>query len=229
MSKDPRFNFYPDNWTGGTKRMTFEQKGAYLELVLLNFSCFSDGLPGFTETEGKNALACAAASTELWDFLKTKFQTDGTYYWSERLMKEFIKAKANSEKQALKANKRWSDAAASTAAHAYNGNGYSNGNGNVFGTEEEKGVQGEKQDQTKQEVYAAVFAEPIFLSRLQDAHPGKDHEKAFGECYAYFMNRPNPPNAPWLWRQKLMTWLGNMKPEATPKQPKKKVTLKDLQ
>jgi hypothetical protein len=81
---------------------------------------------------------------------------------------------------------------------------------------------------TKEEIRALVFAEPIFLSRLNDAHPGKDYNKAFGECYAYWMNRPNPPNVLWLWRQKLMTWLTNMKPEPSQKQPKKKITLKDI-
>jgi hypothetical protein len=87
----------------------------------------------------------------------------------------------------------------------------------------------EVQPTTREEIQKMVFAEPLFLSRLQDSHPGKDYEKAFSECYAYFMNRPNPPNMLWVWRQKLMTWLSNMKQEAPVKQAKKKVTLKDLQ
>jgi hypothetical protein len=86
----------------------------------------------------------------------------------------------------------------------------------------------QEKPKTQQEIQKLVFAEPIFLSRLNDAHPGKDYNKAFGECYAYWMNRPNPPNVLWLWRQKLMTWLTNMKPEPSQKQPRKKITLKDI-
>ena len=138
MAKDPRFNFFPDNWSGGTKRMSFEQKGAYLELIMLNFYCFSDGLPGFTEDEAVKSLASAAAYTVLWDFLKPKFKTDGKYFWSERMYKEFQKAKIHSEKQSERANKRWASKPADAAASACNGTGY--GNGSVF---ELKGVQGE--------------------------------------------------------------------------------------
>lgn len=144
MAKDPRFNFYPDNWSGGTKRMNFIQKGAYLELILLNFYCFSDGLPGFTEEEALKALASAAACAELWDFLKPKFQTDGAYYWSERMKKEFHKAKKSSDEQSKRALKRWKENPASIPASrtALPDNGYGYDYGNVS---EEKGVQGEKE------------------------------------------------------------------------------------
>lgn len=148
MAKDPRFNFYPDNWSGGTKRMTFEQKGAYMELLMLNFYCFSDGLNGFTEQEALKTLASAAACTELWLFLKPKFMTDGQFYWSGRMCKEFFKAKKNSLEQANRANKRWSGNSASSPASdsaslaAMPVNGYGNGNGIVI---EDKGVQGEKE------------------------------------------------------------------------------------
>lgn len=143
-NKDPRFNFYPDNWSGGTKRMNFEQKGAYMELLLLNFYCFSDGLNGFTEEEALKSLASAAACAELWTFLKPKFMTDGQFYWSGRLCKEFFKAKKNSDEQSKRALQRWqknpaSDPASSTAMPV---NGYGNGSGIVS---EEKGVQGEKE------------------------------------------------------------------------------------
>lgn len=35
MAKDPRFNFYPDNWDGGTEEFTLEQEGAYLRLIIM--------------------------------------------------------------------------------------------------------------------------------------------------------------------------------------------------
>jgi uncharacterized protein YdaU (DUF1376 family) len=131
MAKDPRFNFYPDNWSGGTKRMTFEQKGAYIELLMLNFYCLSDGLPGFKDHEALLALSHAAAYAALWDFLKPKFKKDGEYYCSERMMKEFLKSKKHSENQSERANKRWKtkkeDPTASAVADACNGTGTGNG------------------------------------------------------------------------------------------------------
>lgn len=171
MAKDPRFNFYPDNWSGGTKRMTFEQKGAYMELILLNFYCFSDGLPGFTEDEALKTLASAAAYAELWNFLKPKFKTDGAFFWSERMSKEFFKAKKNSLEQAKRAQKRWDDNSASIPAYdsasptAMPVNGYGNGNGTVT---EEKGVQGEKE---RVEEFLSEAFDDIMLGSIKSTFP----------------------------------------------------------
>lgn len=38
MGKDPAFLFYPGDWLGGTLGMTFEEKGAYMELLMLQFN-----------------------------------------------------------------------------------------------------------------------------------------------------------------------------------------------
>jgi len=138
MAKDPRFNFYPDNWSGGTKRMNFEQKGAYMELIMLNFYCFSDGLKGFTEQDAMKSLASATACAELWNFLKPKFKTDGEFFWSERMQKEFKKAQIHSKKQSERAAKRWNNDSANAVALPDNGIGYGIGTGNEI-----KGVQGE--------------------------------------------------------------------------------------
>jgi uncharacterized protein YdaU (DUF1376 family) len=38
MGKDPAFLFYPGDWLGGTIGMTFEEKGAYMELLMMQFN-----------------------------------------------------------------------------------------------------------------------------------------------------------------------------------------------
>ena len=38
MAKDPPFLFYPNDWIGGTMGMTFEEKGAYMELLMAQFN-----------------------------------------------------------------------------------------------------------------------------------------------------------------------------------------------
>lgn len=175
MAKDPRFNFYPDNWSGGTKRMNFLQKGAYLELIILNFYCFSDGLPGFTEEEALKTLASAAAYAELWIFLKPKFQTDGAYFWSSRMQMEFHKSKKSSDEQSKRALKRWEQSPASNpaspAALPVNGYGYDSGNDT-----EEKGVQGEK---FSDEWFENIFTEEL-LGKLKKSFPDHNVPNEYG-------------------------------------------------
>ena len=38
MAKDPAILFYPNDWLGGTLGMTFEEKGAYIDLLVLQFN-----------------------------------------------------------------------------------------------------------------------------------------------------------------------------------------------
>jgi len=84
MSKDPAFLFYPGNWLGGTMGMTFEEKGCYLELLILQFN---NGK--FTEAQAKHTLS--TRFDYAWATLQHKFITDGTYYWNERLQEEIEK------------------------------------------------------------------------------------------------------------------------------------------
>ena len=38
MAKDPAFLFYPNDWIGGTMGMTLEEKGAYMEVLMMQFN-----------------------------------------------------------------------------------------------------------------------------------------------------------------------------------------------
>lgn len=110
MAKDPRFNFYPDNFEGGTDGFTLEQDGAYLRLLILQFR---NGT--FTEEQAldKLSMRCrgnAVAYTTLWKFLMPKFipeNFDGVNYYNERMAHEIDKSKKTSERQAVTAKSRW--------------------------------------------------------------------------------------------------------------------------
>ena len=80
MSKEPAFLFYPNDWLGGTMYFTFEQKGCYLDLLLLQVSTGK-----FTESQAKQVLNTSYSS--VWDIIKSKFLTDGTYFWNEKMAK----------------------------------------------------------------------------------------------------------------------------------------------
>jgi uncharacterized protein YdaU (DUF1376 family) len=93
MAKDPAFLFYPNDWLGGTLGMTFEEKGAYIDLLMMQFN-----RGHMTEHMIGQVVG------QLWVKLKSKFliDDDGLYY-NERLEIEknkresFIKSRVNNK------------------------------------------------------------------------------------------------------------------------------------
>lgn len=75
MAKDPAFLFYPGDWLGGTLGMTLAEKGAYMELLVLQFNSGRMTKSLITKTVGK-----------LGEKVLHKFKMDqqGLYY-NERL------------------------------------------------------------------------------------------------------------------------------------------------
>lgn len=87
MAKDPAFLFYPADWIGGTMGMTFEEKGAYMELLMLQFNRGHINENIITRTVG-----------QLWDSIKDKFIQDENGLWyNERLEFEKIKRREFTE------------------------------------------------------------------------------------------------------------------------------------
>jgi uncharacterized phage protein (TIGR02220 family) len=83
MAKDPAFLFYPNDYIGGTMGMTFEEKGAYIELLMLQFN--------------RGHMTCHMIGQvvgQLWVKLQDKFCVDenGLYY-NIRLENEIEKRK----------------------------------------------------------------------------------------------------------------------------------------
>jgi hypothetical protein len=70
MGKDPAFLFYPNDWVGGTMGMTFEQKGAYMELLMAQFN------RGHMTTD-----MIAQLVGQHWDMIKVKFVQDENGLW----------------------------------------------------------------------------------------------------------------------------------------------------
>jgi uncharacterized protein YdaU (DUF1376 family) len=75
MSKDPAFLFYPNDYIGGTMGMTFEEKGAYMELLMLQFNRGHMTLHMIGQTVGQT-----------WVKIQDKFIKDADGLWyNERL------------------------------------------------------------------------------------------------------------------------------------------------
>ena len=77
MAKDPAFLFYPNDYIGGTMGMTFEEKGAYMELLMLQFNRGHMTSHMIGQTIG-----------QLWDNVKDKFIQDEKGLWYNRRLEE---------------------------------------------------------------------------------------------------------------------------------------------
>lgn len=97
MSKDPAFLFYPGDWLGGTMGMSLEEKGAYLELLLMQWNSHRIAKPNAIRLVGE----------KLWQALSCKFSEDEKGFFNKRLEEEIYKRRQHSEKQRDNAKKRW--------------------------------------------------------------------------------------------------------------------------
>ena len=89
--KDPAFLFYPNDYLGGTLGMTFEEKGAYIELLMVQFN------RGHM-TKHMIGQILGQSMDKIWSNIEVKFKIDDSgYYYNERLEIEQNKRKAYSD------------------------------------------------------------------------------------------------------------------------------------
>ena len=91
MAKDPAFLFYPNDYIGGTMGMTFEEKGAYIELLMMQFNRGHMTSHMIGQTVG-----------QLWVKLQDKFVQDENGLWynvrlelEQKKRKEFTFSRKN--------------------------------------------------------------------------------------------------------------------------------------
>lgn len=89
MAKDPAFLFYPNDYMGGTLGMTLEEKGAYVDLFVLQFNKGK-----FSEEEAKRVIP-----EKIWNQIKFKFDEENGLFFQKRLQQEIEKRKKHSERQ----------------------------------------------------------------------------------------------------------------------------------
>jgi uncharacterized protein YdaU (DUF1376 family) len=81
MAKDPAFLFYPNDYLGGTMGMTFEEKGAYMELLMMQFNRGHMTTHMIGQTIG-----------QLFGRIEDKFKVDADgLYYNQRLDNEIQK------------------------------------------------------------------------------------------------------------------------------------------
>lgn len=137
MAKDPAFLFYPNDWLGGTLGMSYEEKGAYMEVLMMQFS-----VGHMTEDMIGRMIG------QLWGRIKHKFSldTEGRYY-NERLEAEQLKRKSyvQSRFNNKTGNNQYPKKNGHMTLHMGNGNG------------NKKGVVGENKGKEFDEDNSGVF------------------------------------------------------------------------
>ncbi len=84
MAKDPAFLFYPNDWIGGTMGMSLEEKGAYMEVLMMQFNRGHMTSDMIVHMIG-----------QVWDKIQVKFKKDDDGLWfNERLEEEKEKRKS---------------------------------------------------------------------------------------------------------------------------------------
>ena len=85
--KDPAFLFYPGDFTDGTQHFTNEEVGAYVRILMLQFS---QGHLPFDYIERRLRPDCE----RLWPVIGYKFSIDDQgYYYNKRMEEEQLKRK----------------------------------------------------------------------------------------------------------------------------------------
>lgn len=81
MAKDPAFLFYPGDYIAGTMHLDFECKGAYMDLLMLQFQ-----KGHMTHHMIKQVLG--HKYDHVWSLINDKFQEKDGNFWNERLRVE---------------------------------------------------------------------------------------------------------------------------------------------
>ncbi len=131
MAKDPAFLFYPNDWLGGTMTLDRRHKGAYMDLICLQFNQGPLTIEDVKDVLNGDFDVC-------WPKLKKKFTEKNNTFFNKRLEQERNKRKKYSESRRsnrlqskIKPKKHMSDTCQSYEEHMENENENENEDRNV--------------------------------------------------------------------------------------------------
>ena len=165
MAKDPAFLFYPSDFNDGTQDFTNEEVGAYIRLLLFQFS---QGRLTIDRIKRK----LNSDFDRLWPIISGKFKIDSDgLYFNERLEAEVTKRKAFSESRRNNIKKRYEKDLKQTSTTYVDTTGLHMENGNEdkdYIKEEEP----EKPKQKKPEIPSELEFMAYYKSELSKEFPG---------------------------------------------------------
>jgi uncharacterized protein YdaU (DUF1376 family) len=207
MAKDPAFLFYPNDYLGGTMGMTFEEKGAYMELLMLQFNRGHMTKHMMGQTVG-----------QLLDKVLDKFKIDedGLYY-NERLEQEkekrnaFVASRLNNKE----GKNQYSKKRGHMASHMEN----ENRNENIIEERKERGVGKGKQKIDEKEPIPPNVLEAAEMNQWT-LHQNRHTEFIKSQWGVFLKERNNDPpvkrmmyiRQPSELYQYFLNWIRNKKP-----------------
>lgn len=81
MAKDPAFLFYPGDYISGTMHLDFECKGAYIDLLMLQFQKDHMTLHMIKQVLGHKF-------DHIWSLINDKFIEKDGFFYNDRLRRE---------------------------------------------------------------------------------------------------------------------------------------------
>lgn len=141
MAKDPAFLWYPSDWIGGTMGMTFEEKGAYIELLMMQFNRGHMTSHMIGQVVG-----------QLWDKIKHKFTQDEHGLWYNArldLEKERRKKYTKSRRNNLKGKNQYTKKEEKEGGHMTSHMENVNINKDINTKEGKRGLRGKKETNPK--------------------------------------------------------------------------------
>jgi len=78
VAKDPAFLFYPGDYISGVMHLDFECKGAYVDLLMLQFNKDRMTIHMIKQVLGHKF-------EHIWSLISDKFREKDGFYWNERL------------------------------------------------------------------------------------------------------------------------------------------------
>lgn len=187
--------WYWADWNSGTVALSRFLKGCYMDLL---HAQFNTGRLSLEEIK----IVLGSDFGQAWPTLQKKFTVDKAgKYFNERLELEKNKRAAYtaSRRKNLESSHMETHMDSHTAKHMDN----INQNANAF--------QPKKESLSKIDIMHALFDDKLYLADLTSSFKGKDLNQAFDQCYRHHSVLPSPPQELWEWKQKLNTWLINMK------------------
>lgn len=176
MGKDPSVSWYPGDYIGGTMGWTFEEKGAYVELLMAQFNR--------GHMDSHMVLHMLNQNNGLWERIKSKFVQDEDGLWYNERMdvekekrRKYTESRKRNLNSTAKSEKKSShDMGSHMGAHMeneYNNNNINNINNNILNNV--SGIFKSKEDTKKYLLGAEEWHEAL----------AKNTESDLGTLYNY--------------------------------------------
>lgn len=172
MAKDPAFLFYPGDWLQGTMGMTLEEQGGYLQLLIFQFNKGK-----FTKAQARQVLSTCSPSA--FEIVLQKFDTDGNFFWKQRLSDEIERRKKFTESRRVNAKSKKVNTLPKGESKAY---------AQHMETVTEIEDVTVNRNTNKKEYFLEILKDELWVESVSMTHRGKNVEQAAKEAHDWLMS-----------------------------------------